>query len=422
MAWDRQKDYDKAFALAQKANETSRTLLPYNPADHRAKVDGIIARFSRTFVEDRKDWGNPSAVPVFIVGMPRSGTTLAEQILAGHSKVHGAGELSLSGDAIGRLDLWEKKIGSRLSYPTCVADLRRADVQRMAGQWLRDLQAHDGDALYVIDKLPHNFEQIGLIKLLFPNARIFNCRREARDIAVSNYITDFAAKFGGMGFAYDLAWIGEQVVDHDRLMQHWSALYPDTIMDVVYEDTVADTEAQARRMISFLGLGWEPEVLDFQSLDRSVRTASSWQVRQPVYKTSKARWMNYQAHLGPLEAALSVSPPLPAPLPDPALPPGLFVEGTGLLQQNKPDAAAGLFAQILSVHPDHAAAHHFLGVAQMQQGHVDAAVVSMRKSVRLHRFHASWFQNLAAVEDVLGHTKNAAAARTVAAKLSGRRP
>lgn len=419
MAWDRQKAYDKAFTFARKANDAARALLPYDPSQHRAKVDQIMARLSKAFADARKDWGNPSAVPVFIVGMPRSGTTLAEQILAGHSKVHGAGELSLSGEAITRLDMWEQKLGSRQSYPECVADLTRNDIESIAGQWLQKLQSHDGSAQCVIDKLPHNFEHVGLVKLLFPNARIFNCRREARDIAVSNYVTDFAAKFGGMGFAYDLGWIGEQIVDHDRLMAHWATLYPDTVMDVVYEETVADTEAQARRMIAFIGLDWEPDVLEFQSVERSVKTASSWQVRQPVYTSSKARWKNYEAHLGPLEEALAAIPPMPEPMAAPALPPGYFVQATALLGAQRAGDAEKVFNRILQIHPDHAAAHQFLGVAQMQLGKLEEACQSMRRSVRLLPVHATWFSNLAAAETACGNLAEAQAARAIASKLGG---
>lgn len=411
MAHDKLKNYDRAFATATQANEAVRALLRYSPARHRVEVERIMARFSPEFIATRSNWGNPSEVPVFIVGMPRSGTTLAEQILAGHSQVHGAGELSLSGDLVTRFNLWEQKLGSGWTYPECLADLTPSKARQLADHWLAQLCERDSQARYVVDKLPHNFEHIGLIKLLFPNARILSCLREPRDVAVSNFMTDYAAKFGGMGFAYDLAWIGEQLVDHRRLMDHWQALFPDSILEVGYEDTVTDTEAQARRMLAFLGLEWEPAVLEFQSVDRPVKTASSWQVRQPVYTTSKARWRNYAYHLGPLEEALADIPSSPAPLPQPTLAPGRFFDGMALLNQGCAGEASKVFLEVIAAQPNHAAAYHFLGVAQAQTGHLNEGRDAVRHAVGLHGLHPAWFENLAKIEHALG---NVAAAQTAA--------
>lgn len=417
MAHDRLKNYDRAFAAATQANEAVRALLRYSPARHRVEVDRIMARFSPEFIATRSNWGNPSEVPVFIVGMPRSGTTLAEQILAGHSQVHGAGELSLSGDLVTRFNLWEQKLGSGWTYPECLADLTPAKARQLADHWLVQLRERDSQARYVVDKLPHNFEHIGLIKLLFPNARVLSCLREPRDVAVSNFMTDYAAKFGGMGFAYDLAWIGEQLVDHRRLMDHWQALFPDSILEVGYEDTVTDTEAQARRMLAFLGLEWEPAVLEFQSVDRPVKTASSWQVRQPVYTTSKARWRNYADHLLPLEAALADIPSSPAPLPQPTLAPGRFFDGMALLNQGHADEAGKVFLEVIAAQPNHAAAYHFLGVAQAQIGRLSEGRDAVRHAVALHGLHAAWFENLAKIEHALGNVAAAQAAAVRAGEL-----
>jgi len=423
MAYDKLKQYDRAFAIAIEANEAVRVLLEYCPERHRAEVERIIARFSADFMASRQGWGNPSTVPVFIVGMPRSGTTLAEQILAGHSQVHGAGELSLSSELVAKLNLWENRLGSTVTYPDCVADLTPEIVRQLADQWLSQLRERDRAAAFVVDKLPHNFEHIGLIKLLFPNARILSCRREPRDIAVSNYVTDYAAKFGGMGFAYDLGWIGEQLVDHARLMTHWHGLFPESILEVVYEETVTDTEAQARRMVEFLGLGWEPSVLDFQSVERAVKTASTWQVRQPVYTTSKARWRNYEAYLGPLETALAQVPAMPVSLPLPSLPPGRFLDGMDKLKLGQAAQASQAFLEVIAALPNHAAAHHFLGVAQAQAGQLSPARDAIRHAVTLLGTHPAWFENLAKVEHALGNiaASQAAAARASQLRQSGQR-
>ena len=397
-AWDKKKEHDRAMRLALEANDAAKPLLGYDPAAHRKRVGRLMARYSADFMASRTGWGHPSRMPVFVLGMPRSGTTLVEQILASHSQIFGAGELGLIPEQIAKLDAWEIKLGSGMQYPDCVADLTQAQSVQFAEQLLQQLRDFGGGARHVIDKLPHNFENIGLIKLLFPNATIFHCRREARDIAVSNFITDYAAKFGGMGFAYDLDWIGEQLVDHDRLLAHWHAVFPGQVMEVVYEDLVEDTEAWARRMLDHLGLPWEAGVLDFQDLDRPVKTASVWQVRQPVYKTSKARWLRYAEHLAPLEAALARTPLTPAPMPLPELPPGLFNEGMRLLQQARPAEAQDCFLRLIADQPEHAAAYQFLGAAQLQQGQAALACQSMRHAVKLLPGHPSWWENLSRAE------------------------
>ena len=416
-AWDRKKAYGRAFQAAHDANEASKHHLTYRPEQHRAKVDEIMARYSREFMASRAGWGHPTRAPVFVLGMPRSGTTLCEQILAGHSAVFGAGELGQIPEQIGNLVAWEQKLGSGLTYPGCITELTREECQGIAARLLAQLQQMGPGAPHIIDKLPHNFENIGLIKLLFPNATIFHCRREPRDIAVSNYMTDYAAKFGGMGFAYDLGWIGEQLVDHDRLMRHWHEVFPGQIFEVVYEELVEDTEGWARRMLAHLGLPWEPQVLEFQSLERPVKTASVWQVRQPVYKTSKARWKRYEAHLGPLEEALARVPPMPAALPLPTLPAGLYAEGMRHLAQGEPAQAQACFEQVLAANPRHAAANQFLGAALLQLGRAPEAVVAMRRSVRLRPGHASWFENLAVAEGAAGYAQAEQQAREMASRL-----
>ncbi len=292
-AWEKRKDYARAFALVSEANEASKKLLRYDTKAHRNRCARIRARFSKELFEHRHDCGNDSTLPVFVLGMPRSGTTLVEQIIAGHSQVFGAGELSVVPQVIAGLERWERHTGSGRHYPDCVDDISPEVARGIAAHVLSELREYDAEAKHVVDKLPHNFENIGLIKFLFPKAKIISMRRDPRDIAISNYFTDFQAKHGGMGFAYDLTWIGEQLADHNLLMHHWHQLFPGEILEVNYEDVVEDTEGMARRMLDYLGLPWEAQVLNTTELDRPVKTASVWQVRQPIYKTSKAKWMNY---------------------------------------------------------------------------------------------------------------------------------
>jgi tetratricopeptide (TPR) repeat protein len=406
-AWEKKKEYEKAWRFAVEANEAARKHLPYRPEDHRRRVDREIARFSMEFLRSRAGYGSDSRLPAFVLGMPRSGTTLVEQILGSHSQVFGAGELSLIPELIQNLSGWERKIGSRRGYPECVDDMGAEESRRFAEKHLEELRSYAPDARRIVDKLPHNFEHVGLIKLLFPNAKILHLKREPRDVAMSNYFVDYGAKFGGMGFAYDLSWIGEQLVDHQRLMDHWQAVFPGEILDVDYDLLVEDVEGWARRIIDYLELPWEEGVLSFQELERAVKTASVWQVRQPVYTTSKAKWKRYAAHLGPLEAALAVVPPTPGPMPLPLLPAGLFLAAMSDLREKRPKEAEASFRRLLTTHPSHAAARHFLGAALYQQGRLEEAGKEMRRSVKMVRGNLQWMENLLAVEQALGNPKEA---------------
>ena len=415
-AWEKKQDYDKSWEFVTEANAASKAHLDYRPEVHRQRVEREMARFSKAFMTSRCDWGSDSRVPVFVLGMPRSGTTLVEQILGSHSQVFGAGELSLVPELIQKLNAWEIKTGTRVRYPECIVDLGADESRRFAEKHLESLRGYAPEAQRIVDKLPHNFEHIGLIKLLFPNAAILHMKREPRDVAMSNYFVDYGAKFGGMGFAYDLTWIGEQLVDHQRLMDHWHQVFPGQILEVDYDALVEDVEGWARRIIDYLGLGWEPGVLSFQELDRAVKTASVWQVRQPIYTTSKEKWKRYAAFLEPLEAALAEVPPPPEPAPLPKIEPGLFLSAQALLEAAKPAEAEAAYRKLLQARPAHAAAHHFLGAALYQQGKLDEACREMRRSVELHRGHVQWLENLAACEAALGNTEAAQNLREIIAR------
>ena len=257
-AYEKRREYTKAFEFARQANEAGKRYRAYDAKAHRNRCFRIRQRFSRALFDHRRGCGLSTTLPVYVLGMPRSGTTLVEQILAGHTEIFGAGELGIIPQRIQGLNRWERHVGSGRSYPDCMDDLTPYISQGIAGGILNELTALAPGARHVVDKLPHNFENIGFIKFLFPEARIISLRRDPRDIAVSNYFTDYLARQGGMGFAYDLGEIGEQLADHDCLMRHWHTLFPGEILEIRYEDVVDNLEKNARKILDYIGVAWSP--------------------------------------------------------------------------------------------------------------------------------------------------------------------
>lgn len=406
-ARENNKQYEQAFVLALEANNAQKALLTYDATAHRLQCARIRYAFCKTLYEHRKDCGIESSLPVYVLGMPRSGTTLVEQILAGHSEICGAGELGVIPSRIQGLNRWERHTGSGRKYPECMDDLTPTVVKGIAKGIIEELQAFDEKAKYVVDKLPHNFENIGLIKFLFPNAKIISVRRDPRDIAISNYFTDYQAKHGGMGFAYDLEWMGEQLADHNLLMQHWHDLFPGEILEINYEDVVEDTEGMARKMLDYVGVEWQPQVLAFNELERSVKTASVWQVRQPIYKTSKEKWRYYQKFLAPLikgtnkkikwEAIKMVSLPKP----------GMLTNSVSLYRDEKLDEAEYEFKKLLHYIPQHAAANFMLGVIYARKNHVTDAIEYMEVGHKICPWNIKWCEDLCQAYDMVGATDKA---------------
>jgi tetratricopeptide (TPR) repeat protein len=393
-AWEKREGFEKAFALADEANARARRLLRYDPKAHRQHCARTCHAFPKALYEHRPGSGHETTLPVFVVGMPRSGTTLVEQIIAGHSKVYGAGELGTIPRVIARLERWERHAGSGRGYPDCVDDLDTHVTRGIAESVLKELQDYAPDADHVVDKLPHNFENIGLIRLLFPRAKIISVRRDPRDIAISNYFIDYVGKHGGMGFAYDLEWIGAQLADHAALMQHWHKVFPGEILEIQYENVVDDPETSARRMLAYIGVDWEPQVLDFYALKRPVKTASVWQVRQPLYASSKGRWRRYREHLKPLIAAANArirSDPIDmVTLPEP----GWLNVGVDCYRQGDLDAAEHRFKQLLHYLPEHAGARFMLGLVYVRKGHRGDGIALMERALERCPWNRHWRSDL----------------------------
>jgi len=287
-------DPDQAFGYFAEANRLKRASLNYDSGAVSAQFEMIAGIFDHGFLAERADWGERSRRPVFIIGMPRSGTTLVEQILASHPLVFGAGELPHIGRTAARL---QSVRGLDARYPGGALTLSEAGVRRLAGQYLNRLSQIDRTAARVTDKLPSNFIHLGFIRLLFPNAAVIHCRRDPVDTCLSCYTQNFT---NPLRFAYDLNELGLYFNDYERLMSHWSAVLPTPPLEIEYEALVADQEQQSRRIVAHCGLDWDEACLAFHATERTVGTASVWQVRQPIYKSSVKKWRRYEAHLGPL--------------------------------------------------------------------------------------------------------------------------
>ena len=270
----------------------------FDLAQHLAAHAAMRELFTPEFFAERSGFGHPDERPVFIVGMPRSGTTLVEQILASHRDVEGLGELL-------EMSKITKDIGGGLSCPERflreLTRLQAADVRKLAERYLKAYAGSSMESIRLVDKMPHNFQLLGLIVLIFPNAHVIHCRRSPLDTCVSIYMQRFTKDHS---YADKWATLGEYYRDYERLMMHWREVLPVKIHDCVYEELIGDFEGSVASLLSSLGLAWDPNCLEYHRHDRAVRTASLWQVRQPLYKSSIDRWRRYEKHLDPLRVAL----------------------------------------------------------------------------------------------------------------------
>ena len=296
--YDGAKAYDRAFGHYMQGNALRRQSQPFDAEAFEAFITTLIEIFTPEYFAARTGLGDPSELPVFIVGMPRSGSTLVEQIVGAHPETHGAGELWTMHKLIAEI---EALLGADAPFPACAADLDPEGAARLAAYYLDDLRRHAPDKRRITDKLPLNYLRAGLIAVILPGARIIHTKRDPVDTCVSCFTQNFGR---GMNFTNDLADLGFYFRQYERLMAHWRAVLPSPLLEVRYEELVSDQEAVSHRLIEFLGLDWDPSVLRFHDHDRPVQTASFWQVRQPIYKTSVEKWRRYESALGPLLEAL----------------------------------------------------------------------------------------------------------------------
>jgi tetratricopeptide (TPR) repeat protein len=295
-------EYREAAEHLQRANVLQTTARgkshqAYDPAAHTQSIERVIGTFTPEFFEQFRGWGLDSERPIFIFGLPRSGTTLVEQILASHSQVHGAGELGLGQAAFNALP--GVPYGEQAALLS-LGSISRSAFQRIGEENLARLQGINASATRVVDKMPDNYLHLGLLAALFPRARFIHTLRDVRDVAASCWVTNFLK----LPWANELAHIALRIRDYRRLMKHWRRVLPVPMVEVSYESVVATLETEARRLVAGCGLEWEPACLAFYQTRRPVRTASILQVRQPIYSRSVGRWRHYANALAPLLAQL----------------------------------------------------------------------------------------------------------------------
>jgi len=300
-------EFDEAFEHFETANRLMGR--KFNRAEHAELFARIKYQFTCEFFERFPHRGNRSELPVFIVGMPRSATTLVEQIIASHPQASGGGELSDIDEIVFRLP---SILGLTTSYPECVGAISADALEQLAGRYLARRQSTAGDAERVTDKMPWNFANLGLIALLFPGARVIHCRRDPLDVCLSCYFTRFTSQ---MPYAWDLGDLGFYYREYQGLMEHWRRHLPLRMIDVDYEDLVNQQEETSRAIVEFCGLPWDDRCLNYHNTSRTVRTASNWQVRQPIYRRALGRWESYTRHLGPLmEQLRGIVPEISSPI------------------------------------------------------------------------------------------------------------
>ena len=299
-AFEDMGDYDKAFSYYERGNSFKRSQSRFISEDLTAEFKAQAEVFSQGFVQKYTDSGFDAPDPIFIVGLPRSGSTLLEQILASHSKIDGTMELPNILSLAQKLRRGDKMSGTS-HYPSILKTMDAQSLRSFGEAYINDTRVHRGQAPFFIDKMPNNFRHIGLINLILPNAKIIDARRHPMGCCFSAFKQLFHE---GQEFSYGLKEVGTYYKDYVDLMDHWDEVLPGKVLRVQYEEVVADLETQVRRILDYCGLDFEESCVSFYETDRAVRTPSSEQVRQPIYKSGVEQWKNFEGNLDPLKQAL----------------------------------------------------------------------------------------------------------------------
>lgn len=295
-ALEDKKEYTASFDFYAKGNALKQQQTGYLAASVEHQVAKQIQVFSSELLTKLSNLGHDSPDPIFVVGLPRAGSTLIEQILASHSQVDGTMELH------NILGLAAKLNGPRNNYPEIMREIKPEYLARFGQQYIEETQAYRANAPFFIDKMPNNFMHIGLIKLILPNAKIIDARREPMACCFSGFKQLFAE---GQDFTYGLENIAKYYASYVEIMNHWDAVLPGFVLRVQHEDVINDLEGQVKRMLEFCGLPFEQSCIDFHKTKRTIKTPSSEQVRQPIFRDSMQQWKHYEEHLSPLKNILA---------------------------------------------------------------------------------------------------------------------
>jgi hypothetical protein len=283
------QEFEESFHHYANGNKARRQSVHWDADEHHADSKKIAAFFQPELFKSKYCSGNPSSAPIFIVGLPRAGSTLLEQILSSHSQVEGTMELPDVMSIARRLGGTNMR-GAESIYPEVLAGLQAHDLEALGTEYLERSAIHRSGAPYFIDKMPNNFVHVGLIHLMLPNSKIIDARRHPMACCFAGFKQLFA---NGQAFTYSLEEVGQYYRDYVELMSHWDAVLPERVLRVDYESIVEDTAAEVRRVLGYCGLEFEPACLKFHRTERAIRTPSSEQVRQPIYKTGVDQWRNF---------------------------------------------------------------------------------------------------------------------------------
>ena len=291
--------YDEAFEHYKTANILKRESIDYNYDAHESNVSRLIEFFDSFPFEKFRNFGSNSNRPVFIIGMPRSGTSLLEQIIASHNDAFGAGELDFFTRTASNM---AQQLKSSSSYPECLVDLSENNINEISNEYSSTLEQASKNSLRVTDKTVSYFLHIGLMKIVFPKAFFIHCKRDPLDTSLSIYFQNFA---GNIPYAYNLEEIGHYYSLYEKIMAKWKELFSDSIQEIEYENIVNMQKETTQNILNTIGLDWDDGCLSFHNTERVVQTASEWQVRQPIYQRSMKRWQKYEKYLGPLKNVFS---------------------------------------------------------------------------------------------------------------------
>ena len=299
-ARERRGEYERSFEFYRRGNALKQPSTYHSPDHLQVRIDGQVAVCTEELFERRQGLGCDAPDPVFVVGLPRAGSTLLEQILSSHSAVDGTMELHNVLNLAKRLRGRDAP-GEAPRYPRILGELEDDYFRRFGEQFIEDTRAYRGAAPYFVDKMPNNFFHVGLIRLILPNAKVIDARRHPMACCFSGYKQLFGE---GQEFSYGLREIGNYYRQYVRLMDHWDRVLPGFVLRVEHEDVVEDLEGQVRRMLAFCRLPFEQSCVDYHRTERSIRTPSSEQVRQPIYRSGLEQWRHYERWLGPMKEAL----------------------------------------------------------------------------------------------------------------------